>query len=261
MIQHSLFRLAAVAGAVFLAVSCSGKGNYNNDIEPGKPDKPSVTHKGPKAVFIGDSITWQWTQEREISKSKFDAAISLPDPLPSYMEDRGASYWVSWHPAFFTQNGYANKGVSGERTDQMLSRYQKDVLALDPSVVVIMGGTNDLAQGYAKDHILANIKSMAEQAAAKNMQVVLCSVTPCNMTYSKLSPREKGTHIVALNGMIQDYAREKAFTYCDYYPALVAQDGYSLKEEYCLYDRLHPNPDAYTLMEAVIKPIIDQLLK
>ena len=66
-----------------------------------------------------------------------------------------------------------------------------------------MGGTNDLAQGYTKDQILSNIKSMAEQAAAKDMKVVLCSVTPCNMTYSRLSPKEKGTHIVALNKMIK----------------------------------------------------------
>ena len=41
----------------------------------------------------------------------------------------------------------------------------------------------------------------------------------------------------------------------------MAEDGLALKEEYCLYDRLHPCPDAYTLMEGIIKPIIDNLLK
>jgi lysophospholipase L1-like esterase len=119
-----------------------------------------------------------------------------------------------------------------------------------------MGGTNDLAQGYSKDQILSNIKSMAEKAAEANMKVVLCSVTPCNMTYSRLTPHEKGTHIVALNKMIKEYASEKGFTYCDYYPALVAEDGYSLKDEYCLYDKLHPNPDAYTVMEEIIQKIL-----
>ena len=61
--------------------------------------------------------------------------------------------------------------------------------------------------------------------------------------------------------MIQAYAAEKGFTYCDYYPALVDADGLSLKEEYCLYDRLHPNPDAYTVMEGIIQPILESLLK
>lgn len=249
-------------GTALLAVFCGARDKYQNEIGPGEKDpEVTVSHKGPKAVFIGDSITWQWTQSRDINKDKFDASITLPSPLPSYMEDKGTAYHVTWHPQFFAENGYYNKGVSGERTDQMLSRYQKDVLSEDPFCVVIMGGTNDLAQGYSKDQILSNLKSMAEQSAAADIKVVLCSVTPCNMSYSKLSPREKGTHIVALNGMIKDYAKAKGFAYCDYYPALVAADGYSLKEEYCLYDRLHPNPDAYTLMEGIIKPIIEGLLK
>lgn len=251
--------IVAVAGTALMAVSCSGKAAYNNEIGPG--EKPETGHKGPKAVFIGDSITWQWTQSRDINKSKFDASIVLPSPLPSYIQDKGTAYHVTWHPWFFTDNGYMNKGVSGQRTDEMLARFQADVLAQDPSCVVIMGGTNDLAQGYSKEQILSNLKSMAEQAAAKDMKVVLCSVTPCNMEYSKLSPRAKGTHIKTLNAKIKEYAASKGFTYCDYFPALVADDGLSLKEEYCLYDRLHPNPDAYYLMEGIIKPIISDLLK
>lgn len=254
--------LVAAVGAAFVAVSCGGKNTYDNNIGPGgEPEGTETTHKGPRAVFIGDSITWQWTQSRDIDKSKFDASITLPSPLPSYMEDKGAAYHVTWHPAFFTANGYVNKGVSAQRTDEMLARFKTDVLDQDPHCVVIMGGTNDLAQGYAKDVILSNIKSMAEQAAAKNMKVVLCSVTPCNMEYSRLSPKGKGTHIKTLNTMIKEYAVSKGFAYCDYFPALVAGDGLALKEEFCLYDRLHPNPDAYYLMEDIIKPIIDKLLK
>jgi hypothetical protein len=41
---------------------------------------------------------------------------------------------------------------------------------------------------------------------------------------------------------------------------LVADDGLSMKEEYRLYDNLHPGPVAYTVMEGIIKPIIDSLL-
>ena len=246
-------------GAVLLAASCNKSGGYNNNIEPVKPD-PTAAHKGPKAVYIGDSITWQWgLVTRKLKESQ--KVIIPTDPMPAWMSISGEDVTITWHASFFTKNDYTDMGVSGERTDQMLDRYQKDVLAKDPFVVVIMGGTNDLAQGYTKDQILGNIKSMAEQAAAKNMKVVLCSVTPCNERYSRLSPKEKGTHIVALNKMIKEYAASKSFVYCDYYPSLVAADGYSLKDEYCLYDKLHPNPDAYTVMEGIIKPIIDSLLK
>ena len=252
--RRRLSLLAALVGTALLAVSCGSKEEYNNEIGPQKPD-PAVAHKGPKAVFIGDSITWQWgLVTRKLKQSQ--KVIIPTDPKPEWMSISGDEVTITWHASFFTSNGYVDKGVSGERTDEMLKRYQSDVLSLDPFCVVIMGGTNDLAQGYSKDQIMASIKSMAEQAAAAKMKVVLCSVTPCNMTYSKLSPHEKGTHIVALNKMIKAYAAEKGFTYCDYYPALVADDGYSLKNEYCLYDKLHPNPDAYAVMEEIIQKIL-----
>ena len=253
--KRILFLLVAIVGTALSAVSCSGKGGYDNDISPDTPG-PGVTHKGPKAVFIGDSITWQWGLVTRKLNDKQKQGVVIPDPVPSWMKISGDDIEITWHASFFTQKNYVDKGVSGQRTDEMLARYQTDVLSLDPSCVVIMGGTNDLAQGRTKDQILANLKSMAEQAAAKNMKVVMCSVTPCNMTYSQLTPHEKGPHIVALNKMIKEYAAEKGFTYCDYYPALVATDGYSLKDEYCLYDKLHPNPDAYTVMEEIIQKIL-----
>ena len=232
---------------ILLFLSCN-KGGTGVDISP----------KRTKAVFIGDSITWQWgTTPREISKDKM--VISL-DPLPSYLTDKGSNVLVTWHPGFFTSNNYVDKGVSGETTREMLDRYKKDVLDLNPQVVVIMGGTNDLAQGVSKEKILENLSSMAEQADAAQTKVVLCSVTPCNQTYSRLTPKEKGTHIVALNKMIKDYAAQKGYTYCDYYSSLADTDGYSLKLEYSLYDRLHPNPDAYTVMEGIIKPLVQSLV-
>lgn len=254
-----LFLILAIAGVVFSTASCGDKEGPTNDISPEQKD-PTAAHSGPKAVFIGDSITWQWGLVNRTLKESQQVIIST-NPMPAWMSISGNSVVITWHASFFTKNDYVDKGVSAENTTQMLERYQKDVLSQDPWCVVIMGGTNDLAQGVSKEAILKNISSMAEQAAAKNMKVVLCSVTPCNMEYSRLTPRPKGTHIVALNKMIKDYAGEKGFTYCDYYPALVASDGYSLKTEYCLYDYLHPNPDAYTVMEGIIKPIIDSLIQ
>lgn len=230
-----------------------------NAAVPGQEISYASPHKGPRAVFIGDSITWQWARA---SRTDDKSAIVIPtNPLPSFMTASGDKLITRFHPEFFSKNDYINKGISGENTTQMMSRYQLDVMDLDPHCVVIMAGTNDLAQGYTKDAILKNLSDMAEQAAEAGMKVILCSVTPCNDTYSRLSnPNTKGAHIIELNKMIQAYVASKGFTYCDYWSALVASDGLSLKEEYWLYDHLHPNPDAYTVMEGIIKPIIDQVL-
>ena len=208
------------------------------------------------AAFIGDSITWQWARNgNTFAESK------LLIPFNSkYMTKNGSNVTVAFHPGFFSGNNYVDRGVSGQNTTQMLARFQKDIVNLNPKVVVIMGGTNDLAQGVSKQQILANIKAMAEMADAAGIKVVLCSVTPCNERYSKLNPKEKGTHIIELNGMIKEYVDSKGFTYCNYWPALVADDQLALHPNYCLYDKLHPGPDGYDKMEAIIKPIIDGLI-
>lgn len=230
-----------------------------NTAAPGQEIAYTSPHKGPKAVFIGDSITWQWARASR-TDNKSDIVIPL-DPLPSFMTANGDKVTTKFHPEFFTRNGYINKGVSGENTTQIMGRYQADVMDLDPHCVVIMAGTNDLAQGYSKDAILQLLATMAEQADEAGIKVVLCSVTPCNDVYSRLSnPNTKGAHIIALNKMIQDYAAAHAFPYCDYWTALVASDGLSLKEEYWLYDHLHPNPDAYTVMEGIIQDILSSVL-
>ena len=210
------------------------------------------------AIFIGDSITWQWAVT---SRTDDQSKILIPmDPLPSWMTVSGSNVTTRFHPGFFTGNGYLDKGISGQNTTQMLTRFQEDVIDLNPQVVVIMAGTNDLAQGVSKDDIVANIASMASLATGVGIKVVLCTVTPNNDTYSRLNPKNKGPHIIELNGMLKDHAVAKGYTWCDYWSSLVADDGLAMKEEYWLYDHLHPNPDAYSVMEGIIKPIIDSLL-
>ena len=210
------------------------------------------------AIFVGDSITWQWARHSaSYDKSRFPILIPFDS---AYMTDDGSTVTVKFHPGFFAGNGYIDKGISGQNTTQMLERFQKDVVDQNPKVVVIMGGTNDLAQGVSKDEIVDHILSMASMAEGAGIKVVLCTVTPNNDYYSKLDPHEKGTHIIALNEMLHEQATFRHYAWCDYWSALVADDGLSLKEEYRLYDNLHPGPVAYTVMEGIIKPIIDSLL-
>jgi lysophospholipase L1-like esterase len=58
----------------------------------------------------------------------------------SITESRGKLY-----PEFFSGKPYINRGISGQTTPQMLIRFRPDVVALKSKVVVIFGGTNDLA--------------------------------------------------------------------------------------------------------------------
>lgn len=54
--------------------------------------------------------------------------------------------WQSGSPEFFKDTGYINRGIGGQVTHQMLLRFRADVIDLKPKIVVILAGTNDLAQ-------------------------------------------------------------------------------------------------------------------
>lgn len=225
------------------------------------------------AVFVGDSITWQWARvSRTDNQSTITEAthdVLGNEPLPSYMSLSDSKITTKFHPEFFSGNGYIDKGISGQNTTQMRARFEKDVIALNPKVFVVMGGTNDIAQGVSESAIRDNIAYMASTAAAAGISVIVCSVTPNNRDYGG-TVSWKGAHIEALNGLLQDLCTSEGYTYCDYWTSLVANNGseaavatdvgHGLKDCYKLYDDLHPGPAAYTVMEGIIKPIIDSLL-
>ena len=213
-----------LAGAL-LALSCQ-KDPARELPEPEKPVVMDGSHKGPAVVFIGDSITQLWGQEK------------------------------TGHPDFFSKNNYVNKGISGNKTTDLLSRFQKDVIDLDPYCVVIEGGTNDIA-AFTSDNILERIKKMAEMARKAHIDVVVGSVPPSN-SFPKLPDFRPEDRIIELNGMIKQWADSEGIPYVDYYSVLV-DDQKGLKEAY-QKDTVHPNAKGYTAMEGVIAPILKNVL-
>lgn len=160
--------------------------------------------------------------------------------------------WAKFHPEFFAENNFVGRGISGQVTSQMLCRFQSDVIALRPKMVIIMAGTNDIAQnnGYiSHEHILQNIQSMVELAKYHHIQPVLCSCLPA--AAFKWRPEMKPAEdIKRLNEMIQEYAKANKIKYIDYHSALVDEYG-GLPEKYAA-DGVHPNMDGYAIMEQIL---------
>ena len=160
--------------------------------------------------------------------------------------------WAKMDPDFFTQNNFVGRGISGQTTAQMLSRFQADVIALDPKMVIIMAGTNDIAMnnGYiSHEHILQNIQSMCELAKYHKIKPVLCSCMPAASFKWRpnLTPAED---IKRLNEMIKAYAKANKILYVDYYSIFVDEQG-GLPTKYAA-DGVHPNLKAYKLMEQIL---------
>src|SRR6185437_2218492 len=87
--------------------------------------------------------------------------------------------WINVSPDFFKGKPYLDRGISGQTTPQMLVRFRQDVIDLNPKVVVVLAGTNDIAGNTGPmtlETIEANYSSLAELARAHNIRVVFSSV-------------------------------------------------------------------------------------
>ena len=160
--------------------------------------------------------------------------------------------WAKFDPEFFAENNFVGRGISGQVTAQMLSRFQADVIALRPKKVIIMAGTNDIAMnnGYiSHEHILQNIQSMCELAKYNGIQPVLCSCLPA-AAFKWRPNMTPANDIIRLNDIIKAYAKANKIKYVDYHSALVDEIG-GLPKKYAA-DGVHPNIDAYKIMEAIL---------
>lgn len=168
--------------------------------------------------------------------------------------------WVRLKPEFFKVNPYIGRGISGQTTAQMLLRFRPDVINLQPKVVVIQAGTNDIAanRGPATlEEIAGNIFSMAELAKTNGIKVVLASVLPAS-SYAWRPAIYPADKIIELNKKIKAYAEKNKLVYLNYYPAMV--DGNKgLKKEYGR-DSVHPNIEGYKVMEALVVKAIEKAL-
>ena len=198
---------------------------------------PAPAKGEQRVVFMGDSITDAWVQPR--------------------------------FGGFFPGKPYVGRGISGQTTPQMLVRFRWDVIALQPKVVVILAGTNDLAGNTGPitlEETEGNLASMAELARAHGIRVVLASVIPVsNYAHERdekaadMRIKRPPEQILQLNAWIKKYAAEKGDVYLDYFSAMVDDQGLLKKE--LSEDGLHPNVAGYAVMAPLAEKAIDAALQ
>ncbi|HYZ84932.1 MAG TPA: SGNH/GDSL hydrolase family protein [Bryobacteraceae bacterium] len=189
-----------------------------------------------------------------------DTEIPPPRPDENRVVFLGDDITEKWEGPFFPGKPYINRGIERQTTPQMLVRFQQDVVALQPKVVVIEGGSNDLAglTGPATEVTIGqNLKSMTQLARANGIRVVLASVTPVCDCYTNQTARRPQGKIIGLNGSIKRYAAASGSVYLDYYSALA--NGRDFKKE-LTSDGLHPNEAGYRVMAPLAEEAISKAL-
>jgi lysophospholipase L1-like esterase len=169
--------------------------------------------------------------------------------------------WAWYFEAMFPNKPYVGRGISGQTTPQMLVRFRQDVIALQPAVVVILAGTNDIAGNTGPSTqamIQDNLISMTELARANGIAVVLSSVLPA-YDYRWRPGREPAGKIVALNAWMKEYASSHDVVYLDYHSAM-ADERQGLRAELS-EDGVHPNEAGYRVMAPLAERAIADALR
>ncbi|MEX2260484.1 MAG: SGNH/GDSL hydrolase family protein [Bryobacteraceae bacterium] len=161
---------------------------------------------------------------------------------------------------YFTGRDFVNRGISGQITAQMLGRMKADVIDLKPEAVLVLAGTNDLARGVPLGAIQNNLAMIADLAEAHKIKPLLASVLPISDHHQSRNPQNRRSEarppakILELNRWIENFCRQRNYTYVNYFPHMIDQAGFLRAE--LADDGLHPNAAGYRIMAPVAESAI-----
>ena len=166
--------------------------------------------------------------------------------------------WPRVSAQFFKDHPYIiGRGIGGQTSYQFLLRFREDVINLQPKVVVINYGTNDIAENtgaYDEDLTFGNVCSMVELAK------YLASCLPAGGFSWRPAITDAMEKIRHLNARVQEYAKKNKIPYVDYFSAMVTPDGKAMRAELAQDNPgVHPNEAGYKIMEGLLLPVIEKL--
>jgi lysophospholipase L1-like esterase len=176
----------------------------------------------------------------------------------------GDSITEFWNlDTYFPNKPYINRGISGQTTPQLLIRLRPDVIALQPKVMVLLAGTNDIAGNTGPmtlRMIQDNYESITELAQMNHIRVIFGSVLPIHdYSFVQRSGDRPPEKILALNNWLRRYCLEHNHIYLDYYSSMV--DGQGMLQAALADDGLHPNANGYAVMAPLAEAAIQQALQ
>jgi lysophospholipase L1-like esterase len=224
-----LARAAARFGAVSLAALAIAAG--------GQAMQPRT-----RIVAMGDSTT--------AGTPAFLSPVEKP-PRGDGDETSQYAYWL-----MRAQPGWEvlNRGVNGERTDQIAARFERDVVAAAPAVVILIAGVNDIYQGREVGEVTRRLRAMYDAAIAAKIAVVAGSIIPFNTARA-----DQNAKMRAVNDWIREQAAaDPRLAFVDT-RAAVAAPG-SPDRLASSPDTLHPSVEGYRRMAEAIAPVVQQAL-
>jgi hypothetical protein len=151
-------------------------------------DESKLPGEGPLRRY--DAYVKRWHE----SRSQWARRVQQDQKAVVFLGDSITQGWGADFKGKFPGMKLANRGIGGDTTRGMLIRLEEDVLALNPSALVLLLGTNDIEVGIEPEAIGRNFQKILAAVKAKDpkMPIVLCRMFPssCNRHVDALCRRK-----------------------------------------------------------------------
>ena len=178
--------------------------------------------------FIGDSITQHW-------------------------EEKGSKVWQQ----YYGHRKVINMGVSGDRTEHVLWRFEQGQLdGIKAKVAVLMIGTNNnFNKTNTEEDILEGILAIVHQIRTRQPEtkILLLGIFPSGQKFCLLRGR-----LLQINQVLATFDDGQHVFYTDFGFQFVERDGSISKA--IMPDALHPSEAGYKIWAEAMEPKLKQLL-
>jgi lysophospholipase L1-like esterase len=147
-----------------------------------------------------------------------------------------------------------NRGVNGERADEIRARFERDVAAVKPRFAIILAGVNDVYQERDLKKTKSDLLWMYQRAAQAGIEPVAASVMP----FTRATPAQSA-RLRELNAWIAAASARGGFAFCDLHAAVAAKGNPDALAG--SPDGLHPDRAGYKVAARALAAVIDARLK
>lgn len=155
---------------------------------------------------------------------------------------------------YYSNKHIVNKGIGGNKTDDLLNRIETDVLQYNPSKVILLIGINDLIHGVDSDDILLNIESIINeiQLNRPKTKIYIESIYPVGVNRKDVDNKA----IKDLNIKIKKLCKLSDVIYINVFDHLIDKEG-NLKKTYTR-DDLHLTNLGYLKVTSVLSEYVEE---
>ena len=177
----------------------------------------------PQIVALGDSITYGFPYT----------------PMESWVHLAAAQCGLN----------ISNQGMCGGTTGGMAARFNRDVLALKPQAVILLGGANDVFSYIELAAMQENMADMVSMAEQQGILPILGLPTPCDY--------DEEIQLAEFRCWLKKFAQTKTLPVIDFYTPLLGKKGKF--DAGMAVDGIHPTIKGYECMAEAAVIILENL--